>query len=84
MIKYILAQLISVFMVTLPMIKYVLAQLHDISLHGNVAYEGYNHEQDPADYHQYERLDEYNTKVSMVAIWHVFSLTALLCLFFML
>ena len=33
----------------------------DISLHDNAAYECYNHEQDPADDHQYERLDEYNT-----------------------
>ena len=29
-----------------------------VSLHGYVAYEGNNHEQDPADDHQYEKLDE--------------------------
>ena len=29
-----------------------------ISVHGNVAYVSYNHEQDPADDHQYEKLDE--------------------------
>ena len=27
----------------------------------DVAYECYNHEQDPADDDQYENLDEYNT-----------------------
>ena len=32
-----------------------------ISLHGNAAYECYNHEQNPADDDQYENLDEYNT-----------------------
>ena len=33
----------------------------DISLHSNVAYEHYHHEQDPADDHHYERLDECST-----------------------
>ena len=33
----------------------------DISLHGNVAYDSHDHEQNPADDHQYERLDDYST-----------------------
>ena len=42
--------------------------VNDIPLHANIAYESYNDEDEPADNHSYEKLDEYNVWTSIIAI----------------
>ena len=40
--------------------------VNDIPLHGNIAYESYNDEDEPTDNRSYERLDEHNAWTSIV------------------